>query len=141
MARSSPDPAGPGGPIAPGDGAAGARADARGAATTWLLLSYKIPREPSAGRVAVWRRLKRLWRNRAMKWVTWEQVGVDRMACAWLIRRFVDPQAAFVFVPVGWAPLPGDAEPFDIPGVRLAHRGGHCTFHTLLREYALTDPV
>src|SRR4051812_6421326 len=80
-------------------------------------------------------------RNRAMKWVTWEQVGVDRMACAWLIRRFIDPQATFVFVPSGQTPLPGDAEPFDIPGVRFAHRGGHCTFHTLLREYALTDPV
>ncbi|HMA35528.1 MAG TPA: chromate resistance protein ChrB domain-containing protein [Chloroflexia bacterium] len=76
-----------------------------------------------------------------MKWVTWEQVGVDRMACAWLIRRTIDPAAEFLFVPVGQTPLPADAEPFDIPGVRLAHRRGHCSFHTLLREYALTDPI
>ena len=76
-----------------------------------------------------------------MKWVTWERVGVDRMASAWLIRRFVDPGAEFTFVPVGQQPLPEGAEPFDIPGVRLSHRRGHCTFHTLLREYRLTDPV
>ena len=76
-----------------------------------------------------------------MKWVTWEHVGVDRMACAWLIRRFIDPDAAFVFVPVGYTPLPPDAEPFDIPGVRLSHHRGHCTFHTMLRVYKLTDLV
>ena len=76
-----------------------------------------------------------------MKWVTWEHVGVDRMACAWLIRRFIDPDAAFVFVPVGQSPLPSDAEPFDIPGVQLSHHRGHCTFHTMLRVYELTDPV
>lgn len=76
-----------------------------------------------------------------MKWVTWEQIGVDRMACGWLIRRFVDPTAEFLFVPVGQKPLPADAEPFDIPGVRLSHKRGHCTFHTMLREYKLKDPV
>lgn len=76
-----------------------------------------------------------------MRWVTWENVGVDRMACAWLIRRFIDPEAEFLFVPVGVKPLPEGAEPFDIPGVRLTHRRGHCTFHTMLREYKLTDPV
>lgn len=76
-----------------------------------------------------------------MKWVTWEQVAVDRMGCAWLIRRYLDAQAEFVFVPVGQQPLPDGAEPFDIPGVRLSHRRGHCTFHTMLQEYALTDSV
>ena len=76
-----------------------------------------------------------------MQWVTWEQIGVDRMACAWLIRRFIDPDAAFVFVPVGHSPLPADAEPFDIPSVRLSHHRGHCSFHTMLRVYELTDPV
>lgn len=76
-----------------------------------------------------------------MKWVTWENVGVDRMGCAWLIRRFIDPQAEFGFVPVGQTPLPEGYEPFDIPGVRLTHRRGHCTFHTLLQEYPLEDPV
>ncbi|WP_368298829.1 chromate resistance protein ChrB domain-containing protein [Cytobacillus firmus] len=76
-----------------------------------------------------------------MKWLTWESVGVDRMACAWLIRRFVDQDAKFLFVPVGHKPLPEGAEPFDIPGVRYTHRRGHCTFHTMLKEFKLKDPV
>jgi len=76
-----------------------------------------------------------------MKWVTWEQVGVDRMACAWLIQKYLDPQAEFVFVPAGKTPLPLGAEPFDIPGVRLSHHRGHCTFSTMLRAYDLSDPV
>lgn len=76
-----------------------------------------------------------------MKWVTWEQVGVDRMACAWLIQNYIDAQAEFVFVPVGKTPLPEGAEPFDIPGVRLSHHRGHCTFSTMLREYELADPM
>ena len=76
-----------------------------------------------------------------MKWVTWEQVAVDRMACAWLIRRFIDAEAEFLFVPPGSQPLPAGAEPFDIPGVRLSHHRGHCSFHTMLREYDLHDPV
>ncbi len=76
-----------------------------------------------------------------MKWVTWEQVGVDRMACAWLITKYLDPEAEFLFVPAGQKPLPQEAEPFDIPGVRLSHHRGHCTFYTMLREYDLHDPV
>ncbi len=76
-----------------------------------------------------------------MKWVTWEQVGVDRMACAWLIAKYIDPQAEFLFVPVGKSLLPEGAEPFDIPGVRLSHHRGHCTFHTMLREYDLLDSL
>ena len=76
-----------------------------------------------------------------MKWVTWERVGVDRMACAWLITKYLDPAAEFLFVPTGYKPLPVDAEPFDIPGVRLSHHRGHCTFYTMLREYDLHDPV
>src|SRR5438874_1213644 len=76
-----------------------------------------------------------------MKWVTWQNIGVDRMACAWLIRKLVDPKARFVFVPEGGKPLPKGAQPFDIPGVRLSHHKGHCSFHTMLREYKLQDPV
>jgi hypothetical protein len=76
-----------------------------------------------------------------MKWVTWEQVGVDRMACAWLIQKYLDPQAEFVFVPAGKTSLPEGAEPFDIPGVHLSHHRGHCTFSTMLRVYDLSDPV
>jgi len=76
-----------------------------------------------------------------MNWVTWENIGVDRMASAWLIKRFIDPQAEFLFVPAGQKPLPEGAEPFDIPGVRFSHHRGHCTFHALLKEHQLKDPT
>lgn len=76
-----------------------------------------------------------------MKWVTWENVAVDRMACAWLIKRFIDPQVEFMFIPAGHKPLPDDAEPFDIPGAKYSHHRGHCTFYTLIHEYELEDPI
>lgn len=75
-----------------------------------------------------------------MRWVTWENVGVDRMGCAWLILREIDPQAEFVFVPRG-SPLPAGAEPFDVPDVRFSHHGGHCSFHALIAHHQLTDPI
>jgi hypothetical protein len=75
-----------------------------------------------------------------MKWVTWENVGIDRMGSAWLIRKHIDPDAVFSFIPMNGS-IPAGAEPFDIPGVRLSHHRGHCTFHTLLHEYQLNDPV
>jgi hypothetical protein len=76
-----------------------------------------------------------------MKWVTWENIGVDRMACAWLIRRWIDPKAEFLFIPMGEKSFLEDAEPFDIPGARYSHHGGHCTFYTLLKEHNIEDPV
>lgn len=76
-----------------------------------------------------------------MKWVTWENIGVDRMGSGWLIHRFIDSQAEFKFIPVGSKPLPESGEPYDIPGVRLSHRGGYSTFHTILSEYKLKDPL
>ena len=76
-----------------------------------------------------------------MKWVTWEHIGVDRMACAWLIRRWIDPQAEFAFIPIGEKLLPKNGEPFDIPGTRYSHHGGHCTFYALLKENKITDPI
>ncbi|MEK7467018.1 MAG: chromate resistance protein ChrB domain-containing protein [Planctomycetota bacterium] len=72
-----------------------------------------------------------------MRWVTWQNVGVDRMACAWLIRRFIDPKAEFLFVPQGQTPLPKGAEPFDIPKARLSHHRGHCSFHAIVKAYRL----
>lgn len=75
-----------------------------------------------------------------MKWVTWENIGVDRMASAWLIRRWIDPKAEFAFIPVGEQPK-SDGEPFDIPGERYSHHGGHCTFYALLKEQKLNDPI
>jgi hypothetical protein len=76
-----------------------------------------------------------------MKWITWEHIAVDRMACIWLIRRWIDPRAEFAFVPAGTRPLPRDGEPFDIPGTRYSHRRGHCSFHALLKGYKLKDPL
>jgi len=76
-----------------------------------------------------------------MKWVTRERVGVDRMACAWLITRYIDAEAEFLFVPAEQKLLPEGAEPFDMPGVRLSHHQGHCSFYTMLREFDLRDLV
>jgi hypothetical protein len=76
-----------------------------------------------------------------MKWVTWKNIGVDRMACAWLIRRWIDPKAEFLFIPEGGKPELKDGEPFDIPGTRYSHHGGHCTFYVFLKEHKLNDPV
>lgn len=76
-----------------------------------------------------------------MKWITWSEVGVDRIACAWLIRRTVDQDAEFVFIRRGsdWKEL--DGIPFDIPGANLSHRRGRCTFCTILKEYSIHDRV
>ena len=79
--------------------------------------------------------------GRSMKWVTWENVGIDRIGCAWLIRKWIDPKAQFLFIPSTQSSLPKGAEPFDVPGVRLSHHRGHCSFHALLREYKLEDPI
>lgn len=76
-----------------------------------------------------------------MKWVTWQKIGVDRMACIWLLKRRVDPDAEFLFVPPGTRPLPESAEPFDIPGTRFSHHRGHCSFVAFLKEHKLKDPA
>jgi hypothetical protein len=76
-----------------------------------------------------------------MKWVTWENIGVDRMGCAWLIRRWIDPEAEFIFIPMGEKSIPEDGEPFDIPGARYSHHGGHCTFSIFLKVHNLEGPV
>ena len=75
-----------------------------------------------------------------MKWATRAGIHVDRTACAWLIRRFVDPDAEFVFV-ADPSEVPEDATPFDMRGVELGHRGGECSFEAVLRRYELEDPV
>ena len=75
-----------------------------------------------------------------MRWPTRAGVHIDRAACAWLIRRFLDPAAEFVFV-ADPADVPADATPFDMRGVALGHVGSDCTFETILRRHELTDPV
>ena len=75
-----------------------------------------------------------------MKWATRAGIHVDRTACAWLIRRFIDSDPEFVFVHDP-DEIPGDATPFDMRGVELSHRQGGCTFETILAEYEIADPA
>jgi hypothetical protein len=75
-----------------------------------------------------------------VKWATRAGVHVDRVACAWLIRRHIDTEAQFHFVASGET-SPPDATPFDMRGVELGHHGGNCSFETILSRYELTDPV
>jgi hypothetical protein len=75
-----------------------------------------------------------------VKWATRSGCHIDRAASGWLLRRFVDPDAEFVFVDDP-DDVPGDATPFDMPGVSLSHRDGGCTFETILGQYNLDDPV
>ena len=75
-----------------------------------------------------------------MRWVTRAGCHVDRTACAWLIRRYIDPAAAFAFV-TDPDRLPEGATPFDIAGQRFSHHGDECTFEVMLRHHGLTDPA
>lgn len=79
-----------------------------------------------------------------MQWITREHPKIDRIACPWLIARFIDPQAEFLFVPpeqvLSIAQQSG-AIPYDIPGVELSHVGELCSFDAFLGKYGLTDPA
>jgi len=77
-----------------------------------------------------------------MKWITRENGNVDRIACPWLIKRFIDPDAEFLFAPkemVFKLAKELDAIPFDIPDVELGHVEGRCSFESILRKYGLED--
>lgn len=74
-----------------------------------------------------------------MRWVTREHCHVDRTACAWLIRRFLDPEATFAFVSDPGI-LPPDTTPFDIAGQRFSHHDGLSTFEVMVREHDLREP-
>jgi hypothetical protein len=75
-----------------------------------------------------------------MRWATRTGCHIDRAACAWLIRRFIDAEAEFVFVNDP-GEVPADATPYDMRGAELSHHDEDCTFETILRRYDLTDPV
>jgi len=78
-----------------------------------------------------------------MKWVTRSHVHVDRVACPWLITRFIDSDAELIFVPksqVDQVANDTGAIPFDAPGVELGHHDGKCSFETIIEKYGLTDP-
>src|SRR5262245_59392547 len=79
-----------------------------------------------------------------MKWVTREHPRTDRIACPWLIRKFIDPEAEIVYVPrdevIGYAERE-DATSFDAPGAMYTHRDGLCSFEVLVEEYGIDDPA
>jgi hypothetical protein len=79
-----------------------------------------------------------------MKWVTRKNANVDRIACPWLIRRFVDERAEFAFVPVAEVAAVVEREgaiPFDVKGAELGHVDGRCSFESIRLKYQLTDPA
>lgn len=79
-----------------------------------------------------------------MKWVTRKNVHVDRVACPWLIRRFIDPEAEFLFVTPEKVQETAErqmATPFDSQGVELGHRDDKCSFDAIIEKYRLTDPA
>lgn len=79
-----------------------------------------------------------------MKWITRSHVHVDRVACPWLITRFVDNQAEFLFTPknqVDQVAKATGAIPFDAPGVELGHHDGRCSFESIMLKYDLKDPA
>jgi hypothetical protein len=82
--------------------------------------------------------------NAATRWITRERPKIDRIACPWLIARFVDPEAEFVYVPSGdvlSAAREREAIPYDVPDVHFTHEGERCSFDAFLKHYRLTDPA
>jgi len=79
-----------------------------------------------------------------MKWITRERPKIDRIACPWLIKNFVDKEAEFIYVPTDQVLIKAKelgATPFDIPNVEYSHEGELCTFDTIVRKHKLTDPA
>src|SRR4029453_16372017 len=79
-----------------------------------------------------------------MKWNTRERAGVDRIACPWLISRFIDPKPEFLFVPANQVLDVAKREhaiPYDIPNVELGHHGPQCSFDAFVERYELADPA
>jgi hypothetical protein len=79
-----------------------------------------------------------------MKWITRANANVDRVACPWLIKRFVDPQAEFLFVPAADVMATAKREqaiPYDVPNVELGHVDGRCSFESIVLKYNLKDPA
>jgi hypothetical protein len=79
-----------------------------------------------------------------VKWVTRERPKTDRIACPWLIRRFIDPEAEFLYVPADEVLAVAERDgalSYDAPGARFTHRDGLCSFEVLVEEYAIDDPA
>ena len=79
-----------------------------------------------------------------MKWITRKNASVDRIACPWLIKRFVDPDAQFLYVPAAEVAAAAEREgaiPYDVAGAELGHVDGRCSFESILVKYGLDDPA
>jgi len=79
-----------------------------------------------------------------MKWVTRERPKIDRIACPWLVARFIDSKAEFLYVPSNEVLKTAEATgaiPYDVPGVELTHDGELCSFDAILKKYKLDDPA
>ena len=79
-----------------------------------------------------------------MKWITREKARVDRIACPWLISRFIDREPTFLFVPTDQVMRVAQetgATPYDVPNVEIGHHGAECSFDAFIAKYALTDPA
>ena len=88
--------------------------------------------------------ISQLLQHSNSKWVTRERPKIDRIACPWLIRRFIDPRAEFLYVPSAQVRAVAEAEqaiPYDVPDVQFAHRGELCSFDAFLADFAIDDPV
>jgi rhodanese-related sulfurtransferase len=117
--------------------------------TAALLRANGITAEVLAGGILAWLdtdlpRTKIAALPETNLWVTRHRPKIDRVACPWLIRRFVDPYATFLFVPpaeVGLVAEKFAATPFDVPDVAFTHKAGRCTFDAMLDHFALTTPA
>src|SRR5258706_11348661 len=79
-----------------------------------------------------------------MKWITRKNASVDRIACPWLVKRFVDPDAEFLYVPAAEVTSIAEREgaiPYDVGGVELGHVDGRCSFESIIYKYGLHDPA
>jgi hypothetical protein len=88
--------------------------------------------------------ISKLLQHSNSRWVTRERPKIDRIACPWLIRRFIDPRAEFLYVPSAQVRAVAQAEqaiPYDVPDVQFSHRGALCSFDAFLADFAIDDPM
>ena len=107
------------------------------------LIRQKLERwsESPKREASVIRRAYRIKDYVGKKWITRKDIHIDRIASAWLIRKFIDPKAKFLFLSKSTEKLPKDTIPFDMYGAEFTHQGDDCTFETLIKAFDLKDPA
>jgi hypothetical protein len=109
----------------------------------WCSIEISKPSNHRKKKVKAEKVLSHQKEKKIMKWITRSHVHVDRVACPWLITRFVDSEAEFLFVPatlVEQVVKETGAIPFDAPGVELGHKDGRCSFESIILKYGLKEP-